>query len=253
MSDRPSSVSNALRLLALLSERRELRVTDVANELNVAVSTAHRLLSELRQQGFARQLPQSRHYVAGPTLLRLATEVGPARPLDEVARSHLEKLCEKAGETVNMQVLTGREVLFLDSVEVDLPLRVVRRAGTRSPAYASAGGKVLLAALPPERVNAILPRLLAARTTRTITTRDELAESIVVIRAQGYATNWGENDDGVNAIAVPVVDVAGRTLAAVSVAAPAVRLPENRAHRLLPSLCAAARAIATDYSGGSAS
>jgi DNA-binding IclR family transcriptional regulator len=131
----------------------------------------------------------------------------------------------------------------VDSIEVDQPLRVVRRAGSRSPAYSSAGGKVLLAALPPESIDTMFERRLRRNTSRTIGSRDELHGQLARIREQAYAMNIGETDDGVNAIAVPIVDVTGRAVAAVSVAAPAMRFPVDRLANVLPPMRRAATAI----------
>lgn len=243
-----SSVGNALRILKMLRDVGEVRVTQIAEKLGVAPSTAHRLLAELRFQDFVSQVDGSRGYVPGPELLRLVSEMGREQPLDEVARPHLQALCERVTETTNLQVLVGSDVLFLDSVEVDRPLRVVRRAGSHGPAYSTAGGKVLLASLPTAQVRAWFGghKRLPPRTARTVSDVEQLEAELARVRASGFATNVGEEADGVNAIAVPVVDAEGRTRAAISVAAPAVRLPDEGLTQLITPLQEAATAIAAD-------
>jgi DNA-binding IclR family transcriptional regulator len=245
-----SSVSNALRVLLMLRDHPELRVTDVAASLDVAPSTAHRLLHELREQGFLRQVDGSRRYTAGLSLLRLAAELDPGPRLEDVARPHLLALSQEVGETVNLQTLTGGEVVFLETVEAARSLRVVRPAGSRIPAYASAGGKVLLASRPTDDVPAIFASGLPSRTPWTISDVDRLQADLEQVRRQGYATNLEENTAGVNAIAVPVVDRREGVLAALSVAAPTIRMTDERLIGLLPRMRLAAHAIARGYAGG---
>ncbi len=242
-----SSVKNTLRVLMLLEDHPSLRVVDVSKELGVAGSTAHRLLTSLKDEGFLRQPPGSRLYVAGPQILRLARHFSDQNSLERVAHVHLERLCKQVNEAVNLQVLVGHEVLCLDSVVEDrhgLQVRSIR--GQRVSASVSAAGKVLLAALKPTELEESLaqdPRHPDPDWAATV--HAELA----TIREFGYATNMGEREPGVHAVAVPVTDTSGRPIAALAVAAPSVRLPHIRVNGLINHLRTASAAIALDYFG----
>jgi len=242
-----SSVKNTLRLLMLLEDQQSLRVVDVSKELGVAGSTAHRLLTCLKDEGFLRQPAGSRAYVAGPKILKLARHFSDQNSLERVAHAHLERLCKQVNEAVNLQVLVGHEVLCLDSVVEDrhgLQVRSIR--GQRVSASVSAAGKVLLAALRPADLEECLaqdPRHPDADWAASV--HAELA----TIREFGYATNMGEREPGVHAVAVPVNDTAGKPIAALAVAAPSVRLPHVRVSGLITHLRAASAAIALDYFG----
>lgn len=245
-----SSVANALRILDLLEDGVQLRVVDVARHLGVASSTAHRLLNTLRQVGYVRQNEGSTRYLPGPSVLRLARRISTERTLQEIALPHLQQLCRDLNETVNLQVLAGHEVLFLASAEDQHRLRVAHLApGTRRPSHGLAGGKILLAQLDPDRVRDLLGPKLAAMTPHTMVDLDRLLAELEVIRAQGYAVNTGETDEGVHAVAVPVLDTDGQAFAALSLAAPAARLPTVRIPLVLSHLRAASAAVSDTYFG----
>jgi IclR family transcriptional regulator, acetate operon repressor len=242
-----SSVRNTLRLLVLLEDHPSLRVVDVAQGLGVAGSTAHRLLTCLKEEGFLRQPPGSRHYVAGPEILKLARHFSDENSLERVAHLHLERLCREVNEAVNLQILVGHEVLCLDAVVEDrhgLQVRSIR--GQRVSASVSAAGKVLLAALKPAELEEALsqdPRHPDPEWSASI------HAELVTIREFGYATNMGEREPGVHAVAVPINDVAGKPIAALAVAAPSVRLPHVRIGGLITHLRSASAAITLDYFG----
>jgi DNA-binding IclR family transcriptional regulator len=239
-SGRLSSVDNALRLLVLLGERRVLRVADAAEGLGVARSTAHRLLSSLREHGFALQDRANGAYRPGPVL----TEVGLAAvggiDIRRVARPVLEELRDQTGETVSLSLLEGRNVRFVDCVEGTRSVRVGDRTGLALPAHCTAGGKVLLAALSPaELARRYAQHELTVRTESSVGSWDELRRELEATRRDNYAINREEGERGICAIATAVRDPAGAPLAALAVVVPAGRLDGDLARELLPSVLAA--------------
>jgi DNA-binding IclR family transcriptional regulator len=154
-------------------------------------------------------------------------------------------------ETVNLQVLVGPEVLFIATVEDHHQLRVAMRAGTRAPSHANAGGKYLLAQLPDDEIRRLMEGRLDPLTSHTLTNVDELLTQLRDVRRMGYALNTGETDEGVRAVAVGVPDFDGTTLAALTMAAPSMRLPSSRIRTVLPHLRRCADAIAGAYRGSS--
>lgn len=244
-----ASVTNALRLLSMLSVDSTIRVVDVSRSLGVAPSTSHRLLTCLKDEGFMQQVRGSKKYTVGPELLRLARHFSSQNSLERSARPHLEALCREVNEAVNLQVLIKDEVLCLDAVVEDRhALHVKQIAGQRAAAHASAAGKVLLAALSTGEREAILAEHgLPALTGRTITDPAAFEAEMRLVRSQGYATNMGEREDGVHAVAVPVLDLDENPIAALAVAAPSTRLPAARVPGLLRNLRRARAAITSDY------
>jgi DNA-binding IclR family transcriptional regulator len=241
-----SSVSNALQVVELLGDGVELRVVDVAAALQVSNATAHRILSSLKEHGFVRQPPGSTRYLPGPAVLRLARRVSFDRVLRLITTPRMQALCRDLKETINLEILVGGEVLFLASAEDHHRLRVALRAGTRSPAHACAGGKVLLSSLADDEVRQRVGDQPEAVTDRTLADVDRLLADLRQIRHRGYGISVGEIDLGVHAVAVPVTDAGGGTLAALSLAAPEVRLPTVRIPMVVPHLQNAASLIAAD-------
>ena len=241
-----SSIANALRVLDLLGDGVELRVIDVAESLGVANATAHRVLTSLKDHGYLRQRPGSTRYVAGPAVMRLARRISFERTLRTIASPHLQGLCQSVKETINLQILIGADVLFLASAEDQHRLRVAQRGGTRGPAHANAGGKVLLSLLDDNEVRRLTGNRLERLTSYTVTDIDQLLAELREVRRRGYGMNAGETDEGVRAVAVPVTDGNGDTLAALSLAAPEMRLPEARVPLVLRQLRETAQAISAD-------
>jgi DNA-binding IclR family transcriptional regulator len=244
-----SSVGNALRVLDLLESGSQLRLVDVARSLGVANSTAHRLLTTLRDGGYVGQDPGSSRYVPGPSALRLARRINAERMLRHSALPHLQELSHKLNETVHLQILVGPDVLFLASAEDNHQLRVPRLAGTRSPAHASAGGKLLLAQLTNDKVHRLFNNGLVPVTPRTVVDFDRLFSVLQEVRRRGYAVNAGETEPGVYAVAVPVVDADDAIIAALSLAAPVDRLPSARISRILPYLRATSASMSSSFFG----
>lgn len=232
------SVENAARVLLMLRSQRVLRVAEVATELGIARSSAHRMLTTLQAQGLLRQEPATRGYAAGPQLVQLGVAVIGANDLRADVRPTLERLCHDIGETAHLIVLDGTTIVFLDGVEGRFAIRAVERTGDRAPAHASAAGKVLLASLTREQLRERYPgSRLQGGTAEAVTSRRRLEEELETVRRQGYAMNLGESELGLHAIAVPLRNAAGTARAAISISGPSFRLTEDKlaghAHTLL--------------------
>lgn len=217
------SVSNALRILMLFRKREHLRVTDVGRELGVARSTAHRLLMTLAHEGFVQQERNSKAYRPGPELLELNFSSSSYQALRQKAKPLMEELSATCKETVQLIILEGRSVRFLESVECDRPVRVTGRTGELLPVHATAGGKSLLAAMEPDEVRTLLAPGLGRVTKETHTKVATLLEELSDIKRQGYALNMGESLDGLHAVAVWIMNPQGKVIASLAVSVPADR------------------------------
>lgn len=223
-TDRLTSVDNALWLLQLVAERQALRVSEAAELLGVARSTAHRLLSALRRRGFLMQDKPNGAYRPGPALHAIGMAAISRIDIRRIAEPVLEQLRDKTRETASLAILEGTMARFIECREGLIAVRVGNRTGIVRYAHASAIGKALLAALPDAELNRRYPHEeLPAATPASITTKRQLMLELAQVRRQGYALNWEESSDGVSAVAVAVTDAAGAPLAAVSVAVPSMR------------------------------
>lgn len=224
MSNVPSSVDNALRLLELIGEQQTLRVSEAAALLGVAPSTAHRLLSALRRRGFVLQDKPNGVYRPGPVLNEIGLAAIGRIDIRSVARPVLQELSEQTQETVSLTLLEGRDVRFVDCVESPRSVRVGDRTGVVMPAHCTAAGKAILAALPPfELERRYRGKPLTGRTPQSITTWDRLEAELKLIRKHGYALNEEEGEEGICAVAVAVRDLTDAPLASLAVVLPAAR------------------------------
>jgi DNA-binding IclR family transcriptional regulator len=238
------SVTNAARLLALFKDRSELRLTDVASELGVSPSTAHRLLTTLEAADMMWQNSTTRCYEPGPALLSVAAALLPAQSRWDFARPYMAELSERVGETVNLHILRAADVVFVESVESTTSLRVGSRLGAVMPAHCTSGGKTLLARLSEGELQAVLPEnQLPVLTDKSIATRDALEAELARVRRRGYGTNFGESEPGISGVAVLVPTVDGGEPYALAVSAPGSRLGRDRIHELVEQLTATASAL----------
>jgi DNA-binding IclR family transcriptional regulator len=247
-SAQSDSVSKSLRLLLLLASQESMRVTELSQELNVAVSTAHRLLNIMRGHDFVEQDTNSRRYRLGPAALSLGRQAHGDRNLVAVGHPHLVRLRAELDETVNLIVLDGRDALFVDGVESRQPLRVATRTGSRVAAYATAGGKGLLAHVPGVVLRSYYPEHLRRITGSTLPDLSTLERELQQVRERGYALNIGEHLTEVCAIGVPIKGRGGRPIAAVTLAGPSTRWNRRRLKALAPRLSTAAAEISQGLS-----
>jgi DNA-binding IclR family transcriptional regulator len=219
------SVGTAAQILLMLRDKPSLRVAWVAQELGVARSTAHRMLTTLQDAGLLRQDETSKEYRAGPALVQLGVAVIGATDIRAEAKPALEQLARATGETAHLLTLESTETVFLDGVDGRHAIRAALRIGQRGPAHASAAGKTLLACLTPEELHARYPgSRLRGGTDRAPRTRRELEETLEQVRRQGYATNFSESEPDLTAVAAAIPDRNGVPRFALSVSGPAQRL-----------------------------
>lgn len=227
------SVDNALKLLLALMKQPTMTVSEAGEMLGVALSTAHRLLATLQYRGFVDQDRSTRHYRAGPVLLKLGLTAARDLDLRGRARPVLERLSVDVGETAHLVVLQGSDILFIDSVESPNIVRVTSRMGVSLPAHCTAGGKALLAALSSAELRDLYPQArLSKMTSESLSRRSQLEQELADVRARGYATNFGESERGLVAIAAAIPGRGDRPLGAVAVAAPTGRIIEAQADEI---------------------
>ena len=237
------SVDRALQLIMLLQERDWLRITDAASALDVAPSTAHRLMAMLVYRGFALQDDQ-RRYCAGPAL-RSDTAAGPARTAVSIARPHLEALALSVRETVNLVERVGVTARYLFTAEGPQLLRVGNRTGTVLPAHLSSAGKAILATLPEPSVVQLYTGRPAKQRGSSLTPAEleglqrELAEA----RTLGYAVNLGRTEADLAAVGAPLA-TAGRPAAlAISISSPLSRAGDIQQPEVIQALHATCEAV----------
>src|SRR5574340_1483492 len=200
------SVDRALRLVIMLQTSESLTVKDAAERLGVAPSTAHRLLSTLVHREFAVQ-DRERRYIAGPALVQREAPPVTVGTLRKLARPALEELHTRLDETVQLMILQGEHIRFIDGVDDQTrTLRVVMRIGDQMPAYCSAGGKALLAELTNRDVEQIYKGGLTPWPVARFSSVSALKRHLAGVRKLGYGTSIEETEQGVIGFGVAVHD-----------------------------------------------
>ena len=248
-----SSVKRALSVLELFSvEQPELSLAEIARHMDVHKSSVLRILATLESSGMVARDGRSGKYRLGLKILELAGQVLSRYDLRSVAAPYMEDLARRAGEIVHLAIRDGDQIVYLDKKGQGQVLTVATRVGGRHPAYASAMGKVLLAALPPEECSSLirgkpLPRL----TEHTITDPEALAQELARTRAQGFALDNEESFPGISCVAAPIRDRSGRVAAAISLTVPVQRMGAARREELRGLVVETARAISSQSAGES--
>jgi IclR family acetate operon transcriptional repressor len=244
-------LDRALDVLEALADGNEpLGVTELARRVGATKSAAYRILANLERRGYVSKDATTARYSLGTRLAYLGQRSLGTFDLRQVARPVIEEIARRFHETVNLGVLEGDEVVYIDMIESHHGLRMAARVGARDFVHSTALGKAMLAFLPPEAVQHHLQHPLPAKTAHTITEPALLAAELDRVRARGVAEDHAENEIGARCVAAPIFDHAGSVIAAISVSSPESRLDDRRAAEVAEAIQAAAQEI-TRRVGGS--
>lgn len=249
----PSSA--ALRAIALLEAvggaPGARTLSDLMAATGLAKPTAHRIVHLLEDAGLLVREPDGKRYAPGPRLSALALQVLAGSHWNAPRHAILQSLVQTLGETCNLTMLDGAQVVYLDRVETQWPLRLSFQTGSRVPAHASASGKLLLALLPARERQRIVARLPLPRfTDATFTDAGALRHELAQIRKSRVGRDNEEYLDGTVCVAVPLEDGDLRIPAALAVHAPCSRMSLEQAMGHLPLLRQAAAQLAHAFAGG---
>ena len=228
------------------ADHPQLTLSEVAAATGVTRAAARRFLLTLTELGYVRS--DGRFFSLTARVLELGYAYLSSLSLPEVAESHLEALVAEVNESSSVSVLDGADVVYVARVPVSRIMTVAISVGTRFPAYATSMGRVLLAGLPDDELDAYLARVRLERLTpRTVSSVAALRGELARVRGQGWALVNQELEEGLRAVAAPIRDRAGRVVAAVNVSAHASRTSLEAMRRdVLPPLLKAAARIETE-------
>ncbi|MGH3813709.1 MAG: IclR family transcriptional regulator [Pseudonocardiaceae bacterium] len=243
---RPTDVvGKALSLLTRLGEFPDgVAASELARQVGLPLSTAHRLLGMLVREGYARFDPASRCYTLGLRVFQLAQGIAHAYGFTAVVRRELEQVSLTTREATLLAVLDREKLLYVYSIEGPQQVRVVGDPGRHGPLHCTSLGKVLIAFAPApvrEHLTHTVPMEVCG--PNAITDREQFIAEIAQVRARGYAVADEEHEPGIRAVSVPVFGTRDG-VAALSTAAPAYRMSVAQLEALVPRLNEAARSLA---------
>jgi IclR family transcriptional regulator, pca regulon regulatory protein len=232
-------------LRAFGQDNDRMTIAEAARATDLTRAGARRILLTLERLGYVRS--DGRHYYMTARVLELGRGFL-AQPLWRVVRPALLSVSQELNETVSAGVLDGHDVVYTTRVRSSRVLQLELRAGTRLPAFVSSMGRVLLASLAPAALNRYFATAtLTPFTEFTLVDPDALRKQVELVRAQGWCHARDEIEPGVCCVAVPVVDPAGRTVAALNVSTRSDRTsPQTAKNTILPLLRAAAATIRSE-------
>ncbi len=231
--NRLSSVAKAARVLkAFTSSTPDWGVSELAERLGESKSSVHRILSTLADEGLLEQDASSGRYRLGLVFYDLAAALSSQRTLHEAVLLPMTDLRNGTGETVQVGVLEGRQVVYVERLDSPNTVRFFTELGRRNDSHCTGTGKALLAFLPKPQLDKTLKGWnLPRKTENTIVSHEALAEELERIRQAGFAINREESEIGAMSIAAPIRDQSGSTIAALSVAGPTARMEVDQ-HRM---------------------
>ncbi len=247
------SVIKAVEVMEELAKSEEgLGVTEISSRLNYGVSATYHLLNTLKQCNIIEQDKKTKKYRIGFALFRISGMAKRQNVLANLAQPYLDKLREIVGETSNLVILDGSEIVYIAQSESTKLLKMFTQLGAKVPLYCTGGGKILLAYQPKRIQDLILSKSNFQRYTQnTLASAEDLMEELEIIKKQGYALDNEEREEGVTCIAAPVFDCYGEAIASISISGPTYRLKEKQTSVIIKNVMDIAKelSISLGYMG----
>lgn len=222
-------------------------LSEVATATGLSRATARRFLHTLVDLGYA--VSNGSQFQLTPRVLELGTSYLSALTLPAIAQPRLEALSREVGESSSMSVLDGTDIIYVSRVPVRRIMTVSITLGTRFPAYATSMGRIMLAALEPEELEALLIKTPPVQLTARALPAQAVRSEIEAARQRGWSLVDQELEPGLRSLAAPVTDASGRVVAAINISTQsASNSVEDVRREFLPHLIETARAISTDLS-----
>ncbi len=230
-----TALQRGLRLLHLFSQHpRGLTAKQVAGFSRLPVSTVHRFLANLVTAGFL-SCDGDGSYHLGIACFAIGQAAVGQLDIRRLSLPYLRELNQQTRETIHLTVRHGLSAVYVEKLDSPEPLRIHSRIGAAVPLYCTAVGKVMLAYMPEEEQERILPDLTIKRlTANTVGNLQELKTELYRVRKNGYACDLEEHEMHIRCLAAPIWDHTGTVQSSVSITAPLVRMPVTRLRQLAP-------------------
>lgn len=226
---RVQSIDRAVAVLECFSEnKREIKLSEISDMLNINKSTVHGILNTLKYHGFIEQDESTKKYRLGIRFIEYGEIVTNSINIGNIAYPIIERVSEKIEETVHIAMLDGHDVVYVEKKECNKSIKISTKIGVRIPAYVTADGKIILSYLKKDKVKEYIPENMKKLTPNTITDKHELLEILCEIRNRGYATDNEEVIEGVVCVAAPIFDHRGDVRYSMSATGPRGRMAEDK-------------------------
>lgn len=223
------SLDRAIGLLEVLASGEGLGLSELARQAELPPSTVHRLLMTLNRRGLVGHDAETGLWTVGVGLFRIGSAYLRIRKLPDIARPIVRRLLDEVGETVNVTMLDGQEIVCVAQAESHAAVRAFFRLGRRLPLHASAAGKVILAAASEPLRSRLLEDVSLDRfTENTRVSRKALMADVAAAAERGWAVDDEEHTIGMRCVSAPILNEEGEPAGAISISAPSVRMAPDR-------------------------
>ena len=243
------ALDRALDLLELLAATPGRTLSDLATAADLPVATVFRALVTLQSHGMVEAQDPGQFWHIGAGAFRIGTAFLRRTKVVERSRGPMDQLMRDTGETANLGIESGDEVLFLAQCETSNAIRAFFPPGTKSPMHVSGIGKALLAWYPEDKVKGILARKGLEKFTSLSLSDSSLRRDLNRTRERGFAIDDQERTEGMRCVAAPIFNAHGEPVAGLSVSGPAFRMGLSEATRFGTLVRNAADKV-TDATGG---
>jgi IclR family transcriptional regulator, KDG regulon repressor len=237
LSQSVRAVERALDILLCFTHEEPTRsLTQIAEAIHMSKTTVHRLLATLENKRFITRDKATGLYRLGFRFIEMASLVLQDVELHRWAHPYLQNLSNEYGETVDLSILDGSHVIYLEVIESRQRVKLAAAVGQRLPAFYTASGKALLAYIPEEHARKIINDNLAESSNKTKTSIPEILAELRATAARGYAISEQEYEEDINAVAAPIFDTENHPIASIAIVGPSFRLSQDRLPALGESL-----------------
>ncbi len=235
------SIDKALDLIELLAKHGSLSLIELTELLDQPKSSTYRIILTLENRGFISRSDEDGKYCLGYKQLMLTRNLLEQNTLRSAAWQEMKKLSERYGDTVNLGVLLGGDVLYVEIIDSIHALRMTDSIGSRSPFHATAMGKAIIAHMDRGEVDELIRNFgMPALTPHTIRTEEALLAELERIRIQGYALDDEEIVEGARCVAAPVFNLYSKPVGAISLSGAMHRFKQELLPAISQDICDAA-------------
>lgn len=240
------SVERAITVLFYVCKSETPKgLSEISRGVSLDKATTLRLLGTLEKDELVQQDPISRRYLPGANISRLSNFW--RRDLRAVSRPHLEALMDKVRENVVLIVQRGMEKVCIDTLDAPHELCVMTAVGNAVPVYRGASGRVLMAFMPEDKALEIINKSgLKPLTPKSLTDKAKYLRLLHDIRRQGFALSSNDAVMDCSAVAAPIFDKDGKTVASVTIRGPSSRMNKQKLLEVTPLLLNATRSISRE-------
>jgi IclR family KDG regulon transcriptional repressor len=239
-----SSLRTSLQVLNLFSlELPEVTLSEIAHRLDIGISTAHRIINTLSEQGFIVKDPFTRNLRLGASILGMGTVVMKNNELCVKAEPYVQKLAKETGESTHLSILKDNSVVYLQKFDSSHPVYLLSHIGRKNPIHATSSGQAIIAFQKKEVIKNVVREELPSFTSQTITNENDFLKLLTRIQNKGYSVSKEELHEGVSSISAPIQNGSGNVIASLTIAGPTARIISTRTDFFIKSVLQTAKEI----------